>query len=584
MQLIVLGMHRTGTSVLTGLLKRMGAYFGPLELSVPASEENRKGFWERCDVVDLDQRTLEACDADWFRVSKLDLNNLADPNAFRTQAGRILAEMDQNQPWVMKDPRLCLLFPLWKEFLQSPICLHTHRNPIETARSLQVRNGFPLQAGIALWEKYNLDALSASSGLPRLLISYEELLESPVEVVWNLYNDLCNLGVRGLTVPEEAEIRLFVDCSLYRSRVNDSLQAGYLNSQQQNLHTAFEDNSIFAWRSLPDVSAGALESLVLLEADDTIKKRNRLLEDRVDELDALLSAEHGRNRQMIERIDDLDTALLAQQGRNRQMIERIDELDTALLAQQGRNRQIIERNDDLDAALLAQRGRGRQLEKHNKTLDAALLSAQGQNRQLERRVAKLDTDHLDSSGRNRQLEERVANLDADLLAGIGRNRQLEERIEKLNAELLAGDGLNTQLQQRIQELDAELLAGKGRNWQQEQRIAELDAALLAMTGRCRQFEERVEELDALLLARLGLNRQLEHRVRELDQEKELQRQQIEIARTEIAELKESIRNLDIERTNLYNSTSWKIGNTLVKGAIKLTFRNVHSESDRNDAH
>ena len=53
MQLIVLGMHRSGTSVLARLLNLMGAYFGPEGSSTGANEENHKGFWERRDVRNL---------------------------------------------------------------------------------------------------------------------------------------------------------------------------------------------------------------------------------------------------------------------------------------------------------------------------------------------------------------------------------------------------------------------------------------------------------------------------------------------------------------------------------------------------
>ncbi|MGH8549409.1 MAG: sulfotransferase family protein, partial [Methylococcales bacterium] len=215
MQLIVLGMHRTGTSALTGLLNLMGAYVGPKKRCIGANDENKKGFWERRDVVNLNQKTLRSCGADWYRVSGLNLDSLPDMKRFKKRAAGIIEDMDRHRPWVMKDPRLCLLFPLWKEFLQTPVCVHTYRSPIETAGSLQARNGFSINAGIALWEKYNLDALDASQHLPRILIHYKDLLKRPVETVEKLYNGLSSLGVRGLKLPEHAQISSFVDSSLY---------------------------------------------------------------------------------------------------------------------------------------------------------------------------------------------------------------------------------------------------------------------------------------------------------------------------------------------------------------------------------
>ena len=46
-QLIVLGMHRSGTSGITRLLNLAGAYFGPADIATEPNEENPKGFWER---------------------------------------------------------------------------------------------------------------------------------------------------------------------------------------------------------------------------------------------------------------------------------------------------------------------------------------------------------------------------------------------------------------------------------------------------------------------------------------------------------------------------------------------------------
>ena len=59
MQLIVLGMHRSGTSVLARLLNLMGVYFGPEGISTGANQENPKGFWERKDVRQLNDGVLQ---------------------------------------------------------------------------------------------------------------------------------------------------------------------------------------------------------------------------------------------------------------------------------------------------------------------------------------------------------------------------------------------------------------------------------------------------------------------------------------------------------------------------------------------
>lgn len=155
MQLIVLGMHRSGTSVLARILNMMGAYFGPEGLSTGANRENPKGFCERRDVRQLNDFVLNVQGCDWDKVVEFDPATLPDSviTEFRERASKIVLEMDAHRPWLLKEPRLCLLFDLWKELPEVPVCLHIFRYPVEVARSLQKRNGIRIPTGVALWER-----------------------------------------------------------------------------------------------------------------------------------------------------------------------------------------------------------------------------------------------------------------------------------------------------------------------------------------------------------------------------------------------------------------------------------------------
>ena len=69
MQILVLGMHRSGTSMVARLLNLMGAYFAPEGVSLGANQENPKGFWERRDLCALNEMVLQSSGADWHRLS-----------------------------------------------------------------------------------------------------------------------------------------------------------------------------------------------------------------------------------------------------------------------------------------------------------------------------------------------------------------------------------------------------------------------------------------------------------------------------------------------------------------------------------
>ncbi len=263
MQIIVLGMHRSGTSVVARLLNMMGAYFAPENVMMPPTPENPKGYWERNDIVLLNEGILANLGATWNRMSTLDLSRISEDlqQEFNKQALAILQGLDANRPWMAKDPRFCLLLPLWLKLLEVPVFVYVYRNPIQTAQSLRSRDNFSIHYGIALWEKYNLHALTHSAGLPRILISFHELMADPVNTVKFLYEQLINCDVQGLRLPSQKEILSFIDPQLFHKKGNKDLEKSYVNQQQNVLVKAFEEKTIFELEKLPLLSTGAADIL-----------------------------------------------------------------------------------------------------------------------------------------------------------------------------------------------------------------------------------------------------------------------------------------------------------------------------------
>src|SRR4029077_11102869 len=96
MQILVLGMHRSGTSVVARLLNTIGLYFAPEGVSTGANQENPKGFWERRDVRVLNDMVLHAAGADWHRLSGFSLEKVPESRLveFKTEARKIILAMD----------------------------------------------------------------------------------------------------------------------------------------------------------------------------------------------------------------------------------------------------------------------------------------------------------------------------------------------------------------------------------------------------------------------------------------------------------------------------------------------------------
>ena len=263
MQIIVLGMHRSGTSALTRLLNLMGGYLGSGDSLMRPARDNPTGFWERMDVYRLHNQIFELLGVEWYKVSQFDLDALSVEQraSLKEKAERIILDLDVHRPWVLKDPRMCLLLPLWRDLLQVPVCLHIYRSPLQVAQSLRTRNGLPLRFGIALWEYYNLAALTHALGLPRVLIDHQALISQPVETLRVIHAELEAAGVRGLRLPSKEEILAFMDPVLYRERGDSQLAEQFANHAQMQLFEALKEKRVLEWQAVPSLSGGAMEAL-----------------------------------------------------------------------------------------------------------------------------------------------------------------------------------------------------------------------------------------------------------------------------------------------------------------------------------
>jgi glycosyltransferase involved in cell wall biosynthesis len=263
MQIIILGMHRSGTSVVARLLNMMGAYFAPERVELPLTTANPKGYWERRDVINLNEDILTALGITWDNIHQFKSADMTSDiqTRFESYAREIILGLDANRPWMLKDPRLCLLLPFWQPLFEIPVCVYVHRSPLQVAQSLKKREGFPLMLSIALWEKYNLQGLANSADMPRILVSHEEIMKNPVVTVNKLYQDLIYCEVQGLRLPSDKEIQAFIDPNLFHEQGNVQLQSSYINSQQALLFEAFEKGGIFQLKPLPNLSQGAAEIL-----------------------------------------------------------------------------------------------------------------------------------------------------------------------------------------------------------------------------------------------------------------------------------------------------------------------------------
>lgn len=267
-QLIVLGMHRSGTSGVTRLLNLAGAYFGPEGIATEPNEENPRGFWERRDVRAVCDGLLQDSGFDWWKL--VGFSPDAVPETVREEwlgaFARVLEDLDAHRPWVVKEPRLCVLLPVLLPMLDAPVCVHVTREPLEVARSMHQRDGFPIGAAQALWELYTVHAFEASHGLPRVLVRHEDLVADPVATTRTMVAELQALGVDGLHQLDDDEVLGFISPELHRQKQDPARRREELNGVQADLADAIDGRTILDGPGPTTVSAGALDALAHLEA------------------------------------------------------------------------------------------------------------------------------------------------------------------------------------------------------------------------------------------------------------------------------------------------------------------------------
>ena len=187
--LLVTGMHRSGTSAFSGVLNLLGWELG--DDLMEAANDNVKGFFENNIVVQFNDKLLKEMGYNWdapffykyeMFSHKLQANNMG---AFDFVWKNQFAHITKNI--AIKDPRISLLLPFWKERLnekniavKSIILL---RHPLEIASSLAVRNAFTLEKAMVHWLNYLFQAEYHSRSMPRGFVLFDEFLQNPKDQI-----------------------------------------------------------------------------------------------------------------------------------------------------------------------------------------------------------------------------------------------------------------------------------------------------------------------------------------------------------------------------------------------------------------
>ncbi len=165
--LIILGMHRSGTSCLTGSLQEAGLHLGDVNQK---TRGNEKGTRESMAVMELNDAVLASVGAAWDDPPDDGIVWREDHKAQRDQVIKATAH---SPVWGFKDPRTLLTFDGWADALPDAKFIATFRDPYAVAGSLKSRDGFPIERGLKLWRAYNERLLSVCSERDVTVVNFD---------------------------------------------------------------------------------------------------------------------------------------------------------------------------------------------------------------------------------------------------------------------------------------------------------------------------------------------------------------------------------------------------------------------------
>ena len=159
----ILGMHRSGTSCVTGTLQAAGVFLGEVSTH---NKHNVKGNREHGDVMSLHNDLLAANGGRWDQPPPV----VSWSDAHRQRRDAIITGLASSADrWGFKDPRTLLTLEGWLDALPAPRFVGVVRHPQAVARSLHARGGMALDRAVWLWTEYN-----------QRLAAYRERFDFPV--------------------------------------------------------------------------------------------------------------------------------------------------------------------------------------------------------------------------------------------------------------------------------------------------------------------------------------------------------------------------------------------------------------------
>ncbi|MDP5292272.1 hypothetical protein Q9290_08225 [Oceanimonas sp. CHS3-5] len=508
--IIVLGMHRSGTSALTGTLEKIGVML-PQDLW-PAQEDNPKGFFEGQKVVDINTRVIAANGSNYddtrFNITISEesiVQHLDEAKNF------IQEEFSYSKCFALKDPRMCITFPFWERvLLELGITIKVvipYRNPFEVSRSLKKRNNFSTEKSLLLWAKHLLLAEKYSRIYPRYFISFNSLMANTADILPELAHFVeVELSKNTIATVKEQ----FLDPTLKHHNIDINNVAENIPGFIRELisfvqHDSFKDVTEKKWNAIFNEVSSLYQFLhtydvqfqsqisrdLHVQRDQAINQAHSFKEQ-LEQQAELNQSEIAALESEKDRLSRQKNQLQQELEQSREQMEILESEKSQLLKHQSRLEQKAEQLlQDLNSIKEAKRSQMAELQSQINTLNKEKVALNEESNRLEQQLKK-QTQVSDQQ--LLKIQTKLTELEQSHAQEVEQNQAQIKLLKQKNDQLLECQTKQEQeAEQLLQDLDSIKKARQAQKDELQSHIDRLSKEKAALHEESHKLEQQLRE-------------------------------------------------------------------------------------------
>ncbi|PND30134.1 family 2 glycosyl transferase [Achromobacter pulmonis] len=539
---VVLGMHRSGTSTVTRALQAVGVSLGGrLMPAVPGN--NDKGFFEDLDIVNFNERLLSAVGHAWHSIRLLkssDVDRLCEQGYLKEAIQLLRKKSQPGQIFGFKDPRTAKLLPFWLRVFQvggfEARYVIAVRHPLSVADSLAKRDGLAPERSYLLWITHVLTSLRETSEDSRILVDYDAFVAEPQKTIGRL------AGFLKTTVDTTDQ------AAFLRDFLSEDLRHSFYLPQDVWSDSAAVELAKEIYTAISDVARN-------VEADKNF--------DRLSQLDRWES-KFSRIQPLVGLVDLLSSGVAERDGQIAILGQAVSERDGQIASL---SQAVSERDGQIASLSQAVSERDGQIA----SLSQAVSERDGQIASLSQAVSERD-------GQIASLSQAVSERDGQIASLSQAVSERDGQIASLSQAVSERDGQIASLSQAVSERDGQIASLSQAVSERDGQIASLSQAVSERDGQIASLSQAVSERDGQIASLSQAVSERDGQIASLSQAVTDRDVQITSLRQAVTDREGQISRYHQTVTELRNSTSWRLSVPIrcVGAVVRSTAKSGHN--------